>query len=117
MKNLDYNKNCCGTLFLYGIKVYKDPLNERDLIRNENNGKTGVYAWVNNINNKIYIGSGNLLYLRLSDYYQDWYPKKLGNIIGKVKNYMDPPCSPKDHSEYIKPISHKRYSAAVKGLL
>jgi hypothetical protein len=43
-------------------------------------------------------------------------PKKLDNIIGKVKNYMDPLCSPKDHSEYIKPVSSKRPSAAVKGL-
>ena len=34
-------------------------------------GKIGVYAWVNTINNKLYIGS-NPLYLRLSDYYQFW---------------------------------------------
>ena len=28
---------------------------------------------MNNINNKLYIGSGNPIYLRLSDYYQNWY--------------------------------------------
>lgn len=43
------------------------------MIRDENNGKVGVYAWVNKINNKVYIGSGDPLYTRLSDYYQSWY--------------------------------------------
>ena len=47
-------------LLKYAIKVYKYTLNERSLIRSENNGKTGVYAWVNTLNNKFYIGSGNL---------------------------------------------------------
>ena len=28
---------------------------------------------VNNINNKVYIGSGDPLYTRLSDYYRPWY--------------------------------------------
>jgi len=32
-----------------------------------------VYAWVNMVNGKFYIGSGDCLYLRLSDYYQNWY--------------------------------------------
>jgi hypothetical protein len=44
-------------LLKYIIKVYKD--SERSLIRSENNGNIGVYAWVNTINNKLYIGSGN----------------------------------------------------------
>ena len=43
------------------------------MIRSENKGKIGIYAWVNTLNNKFYIGSGNPLYLRLSDYYQNWY--------------------------------------------
>jgi group I intron endonuclease len=55
------------------IKTYKDPLNQRDLIRKENIEKTGIYAWYNNLNGKFYIGSGDLLYLRISDYYQKWY--------------------------------------------
>ena len=50
--------------------IYKDPLNKRNLIREKNNGKVGIYFWVNNINSKFYIGSGDSLYLRLSDYYQ-----------------------------------------------
>jgi len=48
-------------------------LGQRDLIHKDNNGKIGVYAWINNINGKFYIGSGDPLYVRLSDYYQNWY--------------------------------------------
>lgn len=54
-------------------RFYSDPANERNKIREENNGKVGVYAWVNKINNKVYVGSGDPLYTRLSDYYQSWY--------------------------------------------
>ena len=54
-------------------RFYNDPANQRSKIREENNGKIGVYAWVNKINNKVYVGSGNPLYTRLSDYYQPWY--------------------------------------------
>jgi group I intron endonuclease len=53
--------------------VYNDPLNERSLIREENNGVAGVYCWINLVNNKTYIGSGDPLYVRLCDYYQVWY--------------------------------------------
>lgn len=55
------------------VKSYYDPSNQRNEIRKDNNGKIGVYAWVNKINNKIYVGSGDPLYTRLSDYYQKWY--------------------------------------------
>nr|YP_009750538.1 GIY-YIG endonuclease [Tolypocladium cylindrosporum]QIJ60543.1 GIY-YIG endonuclease [Tolypocladium cylindrosporum] len=54
-------------------KSYYNPMNQREEIRVDNNGKIGVYCWENKINNKIYVGSGDPLYLRLSDYYQDWY--------------------------------------------
>ena len=43
------------------------------LSEKKNNGKVGVYCWVNNVNGKYYIGSGDPLYVRLSDYYQPWY--------------------------------------------
>lgn len=58
-----------------GIKTYENPATpeSRELIRRDNKGKIGVYCWFNNINGKYYIGSGNPLYIRLSDYYQDWY--------------------------------------------
>lgn len=61
----------------YGIKTFNDPINSsrarRDLIREENNGKVGVYCWVNTVNGKFYIGSGINLYKRLSDYFQSGY--------------------------------------------
>jgi group I intron endonuclease len=73
-------KNC----FKIPEKFYIDPINQRNNIREafpyavgkrtqaQNRGNTGIYAWVNKINNKIYIGSGDPLYYRVSDYYQTW---------------------------------------------
>ena len=54
-----------------GTKVYVNPVESRELIRKDNNGKVGVYCWFNNVNGKFYVGSGDPLYMRLSDYYQD----------------------------------------------
>ena len=62
------------------IKIYEDPVNQRSLIRYENNGKIGIYAWVNKINGKVYVGSGDPLYLRISDYYQSWYLNNRTNL-------------------------------------
>jgi hypothetical protein len=31
-------------VYLHTIKIYEDPLNQRDLIREENNGKIGIYC-------------------------------------------------------------------------
>jgi group I intron endonuclease len=56
-----------------GIKTYENPLEYRELIRKDNNGKVGVYCWFNNVNGKFYVGRGDPLCMRLSDYYQDWY--------------------------------------------
>ena len=47
------------------IKYYNDPVNQINIIRKDNKGKIGIYVWVNNINNKVYIGSGDPLYTRL----------------------------------------------------
>jgi len=44
----------------------KNPIYHRDLIRKDNNGKIGVYAWINNINGKFYIGSeAEILYSKI----------------------------------------------------
>jgi excinuclease UvrABC nuclease subunit len=61
------------SVFQHAVKVYNEPLNQRSLIRKDNNGLVGVYAWVNRVNLKIYVGSGDPLYVRLSDYFQSWY--------------------------------------------
>lgn len=65
-------------------KSYYDPINQRELIRLDNKGKIGVYAWENKINNKMYLGSGNYLYLIISDYYQDWYLASKNNLYSRI---------------------------------
>ena len=54
------------------VKIYDDPSSQRYAIRDDFHGKSGVYAWVNKINKKVYVGSGTLLYKRISNYYQPW---------------------------------------------
>ncbi len=54
-------------------KSYYNPISQRELIRKDNNGNTGVYPWENKLNNKVYTGSGDPLCLRISHYYQSWY--------------------------------------------
>lgn len=61
-------------------KSYLDPVNQRELIRSDNSGKIGVYAWENKINNKLYVGSGDRLYIRISDYFQPWYLESRKNL-------------------------------------
>lgn len=70
-------------------KTYRDPLNQRNLICQENIGKIGVYAWYKNVNNKMYVGSGNPLYVRLCDYYQKWNMESKSNlyIVKALKKY------------------------------
>jgi len=75
--------------FKMAEKYYVNPLQQRNLIREENNGKVGVYCWVNKVNGKLYIGSGDPLYLRISDYYQNWYLNSRYNlyIVRAFKKY------------------------------
>ena len=56
-------------------KIYCDPVNQRKLLRLDLAGKSGIYIWVNKLSNNMYVGSGNNLYKRLSNYYQPWYFK------------------------------------------
>jgi len=76
----NYSNFYDNIVFKHAIKIYKDPLNQRNLIRLDNNGKIGIYSWVNKVNGKFYIGSGNSLYLRISDYYQNWYIISRSNL-------------------------------------
>lgn len=76
----NFNNYFDNIVFKHAIKIYTDPLNQRNLIRNDNDRKIGIYCWVNKINNKFYIGSGDSLYLRISDYYQNWYILYRSNV-------------------------------------
>jgi group I intron endonuclease len=69
----NFSDHCNNIVFKHAIKIYNDPLNQRNLIRKDINSKAGIYSWVNKVNDKLYIGSGDPLYLRISDYYQNWY--------------------------------------------
>jgi hypothetical protein len=46
-----------------------------------NKGKSGIYMWVNTINNKRYVGSSVDLHRRFSAYYSVAYLTKYNNII------------------------------------
>ena len=67
--------------FSSAIKIYDDPSSQRDTIRKDLQDKCGVYAWVNKINHKVYVGSGTLLYKRLANYYQPWSFKQRPNML------------------------------------
>jgi len=41
------------------------------MILNDNKKKSGIYRWVNNVNNKTYIGSGIDLAKRLRSYFNN----------------------------------------------
>lgn len=59
---------------------YDDPISQLNIIRIDNNGKIGIYAWENKTNNKLYIGGVDPLYLRLCGYYQPWYLNSRDNL-------------------------------------
>ena len=78
------NYYCTNTVPMFKnktiVREYENPKFQRDLIRTDNSSKSGVYAWINKVNQKFYIGSGDPLYLRLSDYYQNWYIRKRSGL-------------------------------------
>lgn len=67
---------------IFGNALYKydNPVDQRDQIRKDNINKSGVYAWINKINQKFYVGSGTKLYKRIADYYQPWYLSARPNL-------------------------------------
>ena len=69
----NFNNYSDSIAFKYAVKIYNNPLNQRNLIRKDNKDKVGIYSWINKINGKFYIGRSDSLYVRISDYYQNWY--------------------------------------------
>ena len=53
--------------------TYNDSLLYKLNVQKENKNKSGIYRWVNNINNKSYVGSSVNLYSRLTNYYSIKY--------------------------------------------
>ena len=51
------------------IKHYNNALINKSKILLENKGKSGIYRWINKLNNKTYVGSGLNLSKRVGEYY------------------------------------------------
>jgi group I intron endonuclease len=51
------------------IKSYGNAEQLKEVILTENRNKPGIYRWINNLNNKTYVGSGINLSKRLGNYY------------------------------------------------
>jgi len=67
------------------VKFYPNPETSKAQILLENKNKSGIYMWKNNLNNKIYIGSGVDLSNRLSFYYS---AKAIENSLKNRKSYI-----------------------------
>lgn len=61
--------------------IYENPIEDRERINKEIKGKSGVYAWVNKINGKAYVGSSINLDDRVSDYFKPSYLNKYSKIV------------------------------------
>lgn len=51
------------------ILTYNDLEKDKEIILKENKNKSGIYRWVNKVNDKFYVGSSINLAKRLSNYY------------------------------------------------
>ena len=51
------------------ITTYNNSLLSKPNALKDNKGKSGVYRWINRVNNKSYIGSSSNLYYRLLNYH------------------------------------------------
>lgn len=68
-KNTTTLNNNIGSIF--PVKCYDNALLNKKSILIENKNKSGVYRWVNKLNNKTYVGSGLNLFKRIGDYYKE----------------------------------------------
>ena len=66
-------------------KFYPNPETSKDQILSENQNKSGVYMWKNNLNNKRYIGSAVYLSNRLRFYYS---AKAIENALKNSQSYI-----------------------------
>uniref|UniRef100_UPI0030E0C6E7 hypothetical protein n=1 Tax=Ophiocordyceps sobolifera TaxID=94213 RepID=UPI0030E0C6E7 len=80
-----YSTNNIGNNNIVPVVIYTNADTQKELIFNENKGKSGVYRWVNNINGNTYIGSGVNLTKRFSNYYSyklmELYLKNRNSLI------------------------------------
>ena len=55
---------------MISVKYYENALLSKNMIFIENKNKSGIYRWVNKLNNKTYVGSGLDLSKRVGDYFK-----------------------------------------------
>ncbi len=67
----------------YPIVKYSDPSKNKHQISQDNQGKVGVYRWINNLNGSSYVGSSKNLSLRLQNYLN---PNFLDRVIKKDRS-------------------------------
>jgi hypothetical protein len=65
------------------VKSYKNADTLKFNILKENQKKSGIYRWVNNVNGKSYIGSALDITRRLRNYYSIYYLEKSNMAISK----------------------------------
>lgn len=91
--NKKENENNCNLDFLFKCLrnnpnfIYDYPGNNRDKIRMNLMGFSGIYLWLNIINNKYYIGSADNLYRRISNYFQPIHLKRPYPINLAINKY------------------------------
>jgi excinuclease UvrABC nuclease subunit len=73
--------NTNSLLFRRAKHVFLTPMDDWKAISNLTSGVPGVYALVNKINGKVYIGSSLNLYLRLRDYFSPWYATTFPSLL------------------------------------
>lgn len=71
LNNLNQNISSTKCNIVSPIKSYINAEQLKKIILKENNNKSGVYRWVNNFNQKSYIGSGVNLGKRLGSYFNE----------------------------------------------
>jgi group I intron endonuclease len=77
----DYSKEINELLkYLYPVKIYDSLKNDKIQILKENKDKSGVYCFVNKINNNTYIGSSINLSSRMRNYLNKVFLKSQQNI-------------------------------------
>lgn len=72
IRNINYPLICKKyTYFIVPkpIIVYNNLLSNKFSVLKENKNKSGIYKWINTVNNKTYIGSSTNLYARFKNYY------------------------------------------------
>jgi hypothetical protein len=79
------------------IKSYSNAEADKDQILKDNQNKSGIYMWKNNLNNKRYIGSAIDLSNRLSKYY---YNTILKNILKRSNSHICRALLKNGHSNF-----------------